>query len=53
LQSMFLRDENTIAEFAWDKRAIHYKDVIDECIGAHENAGRIERSMKNKEKGRY
>lgn len=53
LQSMFLRDESTIAEFAWGKRAIHYKGVIDECIRARENAGTVERNTKNKEKGRY
>lgn len=32
LQSMFSRDEEAIAEFAWSHRASHYKEVIEQSI---------------------
>ncbi|MBV7429982.1 glycosyltransferase [Acidovorax sp. sif1233] len=50
LESMFLRNESAIAEFAWSKRAIHYKEVIHRILETSKNTGLADDSEQKKKK---
>jgi hypothetical protein len=50
LPSIFLRDERTIAGFAWSERAARYKEVIDRSVEACQDTGSVDGSEKTRKK---